>query len=512
MKNIQENEMIHKLFIWISTLSSIAGIAFVIVEKLGKINNKIIPNGAIYFVIIVGIVLSVALTITEKKDKPDEKIGGGVNTKVNYGSQNIITNPQNIESINIGDTTTNAEKRYHSAYTLIEEELISNYTNLSVLIKGIEEIPPEKFWDIRKPNESEDTFQERGKNFHKEHQVYIFQLIHTFPINKNIYNSHRLDLSHDANIAAKVQKAYHWQEETYDELITYAETLSHNISLNYRDSELYSKNLSLFNEKLIQFRILLLQSLAESLEIYPKINTANALTFNELYNGIDFSSNNLKKKEIQLVISRLYKQKKEIIGKRIKKEHRKEIDRIIKDPYLVMLRKAVGLTDTLSESESWALMHKKIDTNISNSSDLLSAAALSYIESDGSGSTFYLQEALNNNDLPFNIKVFIEKSLLRLKNPDLFEGSIGLIILELNDDSILKRKGLKTGDVIYKMNGEILTEPADISSMIAKTKKEEDVLLEVFVSGKATKRIAIPGSSSIGCKLSQLILLNLFQL
>ena len=70
-----------------------------------------------------------------------------------------------------------------------------------LLINGIEERVPQKFWDVRKPNESEDTFQELAKNFHKEYQTGIFQLIQTFKIKEEIYNISKQDLSFNCNNA-----------------------------------------------------------------------------------------------------------------------------------------------------------------------------------------------------------------------------------------------------------------------------------------------------------------------
>jgi hypothetical protein len=504
--------MIHKIVMWISVIATIAGIVIIIVQKLLGPQKINLSTNVIYTLIISGTCLSVILAITEKKQDTD-RVNGSINAKRITGNQAIITNPQNVESINIGDISTNADKRYESGYLLIKEEIISNYTNLNVLIKGIQDNKPEKFWDIRKPNESEDAYQERAKNFHKEYQNYIFQMIQKFPISQAVYNTHKLNISHNSDIADKIQKSYDWLTESYKDLISYSEGLQHNISLDYSDLEMFNKNESLYKEKYVNSRILLLQSIDKFLEAYPSENKIVASICADLNYNIKFASSNFTKREIQLEASRLYKEKGAIIEERIKKPQRKEdVDRIIRDPYLLMLRKSVGLTDTLTESEAWSLKQKKIDTSITASSDLVSAAAFSYIESDGRASIIYLEKALANNDFSETIRIFIEKSIERLKNPDIYEGSIGLIIMEINENSILQQKGLKVGDIIFKMNGELLIEPSEISSMLAKTKKDEDILFEIYQSENQVKRIAIPGSSTIGCKLSQLVTLNSFQL
>ena len=504
--------MIHKIIMWISVVATIAGIIIVIVEKFNGPTKVKLPSNLVYTLIVLGACVSIFLAITDKPQEKD-KLDGSIRAKQIIGNQAIITNPQNVNSIHIGDNSTSAEKRYESGYALIKEEIISNYTNLSVLIKFLQDNQPEKYWDIRKPNESEDTYQERAINFHKDYQQYIFQMIQKFPINQDVYNSHKISISHNSKIANKIQKTYYWLTEAYGDLISYSDGLRHNINLGYSELELYHKNKSLCQEKYINTRILLLQSIDYFIEAYPNENVIISSVCDDLGYQTQFESNSFKKKEIKVELSRLFKKKREIIGERIKKPKRKEeIDRIVKDPYLLMLRKSVGLKDTLTESEVWSLKQKEIDMSITSSSDLVSAAAFSYIESDGRASIIYLEKALANNDFSETIKIFIEKSIERLKNPDIYDGSIGLIILEIDDVSVLKNKGLKVGDIIYKMNGELLIEPSDISSMLAKTKKEEDVLLEIAQSKEQIKKIAIPGSTTIGCKVSQLVTLNSYQL
>lgn len=504
--------MMHKLIMWISAIASIAGLLIVLIEKY--FNSVIIdlPPNVVYSLIILGISISIVLAKTDKSPN-EEKFNGSVTENKITGNPTIITNPNYVNSINIGDSSTSAQKRYESGYFLIKEEIISNYSVLSILIKSLQDNKPEKFWDIRKPNESEDTYQERAKSFYLEYQTFIFQMIKKFPISQEVYNTHKLNLSHNPEIADSIQKSYYWLTETYGNLIAYSDSLQHNISLGYRNVEMYYRNDLLCREKYVNARILLLQSIEKFLTAYPNENNAVALICYDLNFTITSGSNKFDKKAIQSELSRLYKEKGSIIEESIKKPLRiEEIERLIKDPYLLMIRKSIGLTNTLTEAEVFGLISKQIDKSITVSSDLLSAAAFSYIESDGIASIFYLKKALANDNFSETIKIFIEKSIERLENPDIYEGSIGLIILEIDNTSILKQKGLNVGDIVYKMNGELLIEPLDISSMLAKTKKEEDILFEVYKPEDQIKRIAISGSSTIGCKLSQLVTLNAFQL
>lgn len=169
----------------------------------------------------------------------------------------------------------------------------------------------------------------------------------------------------------------------------------------------------------------------------------------------------------------------------------------------------VGLTEELTLAEYNALLNKEIQTEITDPQKLVSLAIASYSESDGRGAIYYFRKALESKEIPSNIKVFIEKSLLRLQNPDIYEGGIGLVILEIKEKSILSKR-LNIGDVIYKMNGNVLLEPSDISSKMATNKKNEDILIEVYTREQNSISITLSGRTHLECIVSQSVMLNSF--
>jgi len=425
----------------------------------------------------------------------------------NNNSGNIINNQQNI---NIGDTRNTAESRYKNAAEIVKEELFDNYRDLCVLIKGIEERVPKRFWDVRKPNESEDTFQERARNFHKEYQTGIFQLIQTFTIKEERYNISKQDLSFNCEHANNIKDIYYWQKDAYDTLHDFSSTLLHNISLNCRDYELYLKNKSLHQDKVIKSKVSLLQSIKDFIQVYHGTENIlfihiSELEFSHITNSTDINPHNLILELKELSIKRT-----DILNKEIPKPLRTlEIERIIKDPYLIYIRKMAGLTEELTPAEYNALLNKEIQTEITNPQKLVSLAIASYTESDGRGAIYYFRKALESKEIPSNIKVFIEKSLLRLQNPDIYEGGIGLVILEIKEKSILSER-LNIGDVIYKMNGNILLEPSDISSKMATTKKNENILIEVYTREQKSISISLSGRTHLECIVSQSVMLNPF--
>lgn len=379
-----------------------------------------------------------------------------------------------------------------------------------MLINGIEERVPQKFWDVRKPNESEDTFQERAKNFHKEYQTGIFQLIQTFKIKEEIYNISKQDLSFNCNNANCIKNIYYWQKDVYDTLNNFSSTLSHYISLNYRNYELYLKNKSLHEDKVLKSKISLLQSLREFIHVYPGEEDSlfihiSEMGFDHITEGMDINIQNLN-----IELKELYTKRSDILKKEIPTPLRTlEIERIMRDPFLMLLRKSAGLTEELTPAEYSALLNKEIQTEVTDPQKLISLAIASYTESDGRGAIYYYRKALDCKELPSNIRVFIEQSLSRLLNPDIYDGGIGLIILEIQENSMLSER-LNIGDVIFKINGNVLLEPAEILSTMATVSKEENILLEVYTKEQKRISISLSGRTHLECIVSQSVMLNLF--
>ncbi|SHF37247.1 hypothetical protein SAMN05444349_11762 [Bacteroides faecichinchillae] len=442
------------------------------------------------------------------KNVPQEKIIQTNTIYANNNSGHIINN--NHQNINIGDTKNTAERRYKNAVEIVKDELLDNYLNLCVLINGIEERVPQKFWDVRKPNESEDTFQERARNFHKEYQTGVFQLIQTFKLKEEIYNISKHDLSFNSNHANCIKNIYYWQKDVYDTLNSFSSSLSHYLSLNFRDYELYLKNKSLYEDKVLTSKISLLQSIREFIHIYPGEEDCLFIHISELGFAHITAGMDINIKNLNIELNELYTKRSDILKKDIPTPLRTlEIERIIRDPYLILLRKSVGLTEELTTAEYNALLNKETQTEVTDPQKLISLAIASYTESDGRGAIYYYRKALDCIELPLNIKVFIEQSLLRLMNPDIYEGGIGLIILEIQDNSVLFDR-LSIGDVIYKINGKILLEPSDISSTMACTSKEDNMLLDVFTKKQKRLSISLPGRTHLECIVSQSVMLNSF--
>ena len=118
--------------------------------------------------IIPTLITAIFGIIKYRKNKRNKDVSQEKNIQTNtiYANNNsghIINN--NHQNINIGDTKNTAERRYKNAIEIVKNELLDNYRDLCVLINGIEERVPQKFWDVRKPNDRKIHFRNGQKTF-----------------------------------------------------------------------------------------------------------------------------------------------------------------------------------------------------------------------------------------------------------------------------------------------------------------------------------------------------------
>ena len=188
----------------------------------------------------------------------------------------------------------------------------------------------------------------------------------------------------------------------------------------------------------------------------------------------------------------------------------REIDRRINDPYLLMLRKATGLPSTLTEAEVNSLKNRSIIQDETDPAELFKLAALSYLESDGRAATTYFERALATSKLSSRQTQYAQASIDRLKNPDRYENSLGVMIIELSTGGSFEQSGLKVGDVIIALEKEVANEPMDIASILAKA---GNVKIPLTIVRNGQKQIVtVQGDQPAAAKLTQLIILNAIQL
>ena len=459
--------------------------------------------------LVVGGIILVVIFLVNTNSQIDNSNNKGVIIHGDMDGSEISMN-------HYGDTTTSASKRYENALVMVRKEVDGNFLNLSTLINSFENHPPEAFWDKRRPNETETAFQDRAKVFHGNYSEEIEQIVRKFPITTEIYNSYLRELSYNSEIASKLKDTYAFQQEAKNSITDFIEHITPSSNYSLADSEITNRNKSLHEEKLINAKIALCQAAAKNILTLESPHEIAIFKTNFELSGLTWTQKKPKEiwQELNGLMASLYQKKSEAIrGQIINKSEseQREIDRLIKDPYLLKLREMMGMKSELSEGELWALKNKKINTEETNPEELLTLSALSFIESDGRASEYYLDKSLKTPELSELQEQFISLSLARVRNPDMYEGSIGVMIFDIKKEGTADGVGLKQGDVIFKVNGITINEPLDISSTLGKIDSNNDVLLDL----KREKRhmsIAIQGGQSLNCKGTQLIILNAVQI
>ena len=134
----------------------------------------------------------------------------------------------------------------------------------------------------------------------------------------------------------------------------------------------------------------------------------------------------------------------------------------------------------------------------------------SFLESDGHASIFYYEKALESNKLSPLLKKFAQLSVNRLKHPETYENSIGVMVMKITPKGNLEQAALAEGDIIISLNGQTINEPVEIASELGKS-GDNPILLAIIRDGKSIRKV-IKGGESAGAILSQLIILNAIQL
>lgn len=414
-----------------------------------------------------------------------------------------------------GDTTTSARQRAINAFKEIKAELENNFLHLSLASQAAEENYPQKFWDIRRANETELAYQDRARIYFQEYINSINTEIRLFNFSEATYQSYKRDLSHNNELADFIRKTYERMYEVRDSFARLEKGLIHILSLNLNDSERTLQSASLHKEHIINAKINLVNAAAYFCFILSEQVDVNILT-EALQGGninLDLQPGKQGYKEAMQMVAQFSQEKVAILQARLKvvdTAKQREVERRITDPYLMMLRQASGLPLTLSEGEVFALQNKTINIDEQEPQELFKLAALSYLESDGHASIFYFERALASNKLSSRLRQFAQLSVNRLQYPEIYEDSIGILVMKIIPNGNFDRAGLLEGDVLVSLNSKLLTEPMEIASELGKH-EDKPLILNIIRQNKSLSKV-IKSGESVGASLTQLIILNLFQL
>jgi hypothetical protein len=433
---------------------------------------------------------------------------------VGNNNRDINIGQSQTGDVNIGDTSTSAKQRAEAGIVRVKSELLSNFSNLALLISTIQNRPPTPFWDIRRANETELAYQDRAANEFRDYQKEINDYIKNLKFSTTVYASFQREITYYVDLSERVNKAYEQQEEVRDSFARLESGLQHNLSLRLSDSERVARSLSLHKEKIANSKMVLAYAVAHFCLVADQSDMAilsDSLTTAGI--NVNLEPGNSGYKASMKLASEFAKQKANILQDRSSVQSNaanREINRRINDPYILMLREKTGLPTTLKPSEVLALQNKSLNSNERDPQKLFELAAFSYLESDGYAAKYYFQQAIDTRKLSRLQEKFARLSIHRITQPGKYGDSIGMMIIKLSPLSNFEKSGLATGDVIIGLDNQVVNEPLDVASSLAKADAGH-VLLKIIRDGR-NMIIKVRSKEPAGAVLTQLIVLNAIQL
>lgn len=418
-------------------------------------------------------------------------------------------------SVIIGDTSTSAEQRANIASQRIRSELLNNFNSLSNLIQTIEALELEEFWDKRRSNESELAYQDRAANEFRDYVNHLDAQINIFKFSNNIYCAFQYDISYIPEEAERIERIYTQQAEVIDSVSRLKSGLQGFLALQLTDVERVEQGRSLHQEMIKNAKTMFFHAsayfclVAETEDIKLLADLLPLIGINNL----QLQAGEVGYRASMELAARFSKEKTEVLRTRLSKQRQalhREITRRIEDPYLVRIREMAGLPPVLTKSELYRLQSIRLNFTEQKPEELFKLAAFSYLEMDGHAARLYFQRAIDTKILSYMQLQFAKASINRLKNPDYYENSVGLMVVGLTPGGNFEQSGLEIGDVIISFDKNLVNEPLDIASYAAKAKSIPILLKLIRDEQKIVLKVAANKPAS--AVLTQLIVFNAIQL
>lgn len=397
--------------------------------------------------------------------------------------------------------TRNEINKATSALDSVLFEIGRNVINLSTLINSIESAEFGNYTKThpRRVNETELAHRDRIRNLYRDYEMHIDQYFDLFNIKNDSFHAHRNTLvSLSSNGLQNIDRFYDNAEKSYESALSYKNDVAHCISLDYSDAETTSYLTSHLIVKTSTAKSFLCEAysyLCLLADTYPQvINTYIPIS----YDDVPLTPGKLG--------SSLFRQKSAYhLGEKAK-EHTKisirlsgakvrEVERRVTDPFILYIRKLNGLGEQLSEAQIWSLEKKELSTETDDPKKLMSLASSSYMEGDGQYTKIYLERVKACKGIGPKTLRYLDASIKRLENPDMFGESLGIMVMEIEPGGLFQEAGIIEGDIIYKLNEKPLHEPEEISRALG-WDSDYSFLLTIRRDEKTITKPITPGKSA----------------
>lgn len=394
--------------------------------------------------------------------------------KDNSGQNSISINQSNINSPHavIGDPTNTAKDRFEKSQLIIKNEIINNFSDLSNIVFLVSSKTPKPFLDKRRPNETELMYQDRAKNNFRNYIDDISKTINFSRFSQLAYSSNRTNISYSIEADQNIEKIYFWQNESLDSLKGLVSALQNLMNLPISSDTERTERAKLISKEII---LDAKRTLATALSFFSTVaNQQDALMLNATLVSLSEKdtytfAEGVKGFQDAMRLAGSFVEEKTMLltSQTIQIAKKREISRLITDPYLVMLRQQAGLPSTLTEGELMILQSKEINTNETDPSKLVEMAGLAYLESDGEATKTYLARALAHPELNSQQNLMLQAAIKRLENPNIYEGSLGILVLDIEKGGAFENSNIKYGDVLIKIDEKPIDDPFEIANKLA---------------------------------------------
>jgi hypothetical protein len=395
------------------------------------------------------------------------------------------------------------KNRAEIARTNVFSEACSDLAMIGTSINTVETFPLDLFekWEKRRVNETESAFRERSKTHYRDYSSQVGQLISLVRYSDQAFKAQQNDLmSLENDSLSRFKNSYQHLEWANDALQSFCGDAQHQIGLDKSDVETHAAILSQRDERLAKARAELCEAAASLCLVATSPSDFGLVSYGLQFAGIqiDFKdqsdgSRACMQKNIEYrkaVHSALATRTEKLKG-----AAQREVSRRISDPYLLFLRKTLGLTATLSDADAWSLDKKTFNDNASTFPELMTLASTSFLESDGDYAVKYIEKAMKTPKLSPIYQRYLAASVERLKHPDDFGETLGFMVMELEKGGLFEASGIRQADILLSLDNHPLMESGDISKALART-SDHSFIVGLLRDGKRIEIPITPGRSA----------------
>ena len=437
--------MLRGTLVWVSTIGGVLALLFLFLDSLGVVSVSPWLTGAL---ILASVCTAFALAASERRARREEQ-----------------------------------SRKVEENKAVLRDEIQANLQVLASRIDYVRVMEPQTPAIPRYPGEPRAGFEARARDEFARWVEYFVSMSQQFPLTEATYAAHRVNVAaFEEPDRLAVERAYEAIAEAKRRFLHYGEQL---------------RGLLAFDDSVARRRRARLLG----------ASTANALTdqwFKALENWLLLDPGETGLRAVHEVIlpqvlaeealpSRL---EAGVEGRRFALRQRSRLW----DEKTALLREEAALDSENAAGTKLPPPEEPPEDAV----DAVGKAGLAYFEGDPNDAVAFLEAALRFGTLTTDQEHYVKTSLAYLADPDLFGGTPGVYLVDIEDSAGAATAGLERGDVIVRYDHAPVAEPAKLSSMVAAARGVPSVAVEV-VRAERPLTMHLEGGKSLGATGTTLV-------